>query len=275
MTRFAILDVSFLAHRIFHTYSTLSNNGQPTEIIYGLMKTCQHLEDRLLATLVFCFDGGYDYRKAILPSYKAARAEKRALETDDEKELRQSFHSQLARFRDKILPGIGVTNIGYTPGYEADDMIASCVKASYPHKAFIVSTDEDLWQLLDDKRVACYRPTRDNFYTEATLMEEYGVTPAQWPEIKAYAGCSSDSIPGLKGVGNKTAAKRIKGEKCKEALFADSEDVYTRNMLLTKLPAPGTPDVVLDPDEKVDWDIVAAAIGAEWRDKPLPGIRPR
>ena len=137
-------------------------------------------------------------------------------------------------------------------GHEADDVIASIVRnASRPGQGnnhhTIVSADHDLYQLL---RPTCqmWNPNSagKGMMTAGKFHAEYGISPREWPTVKAMAGCSSDEVPGIKGVGEKTAIRFLNHE------LPASHKTYARikgnaatrlveaNMALVRLPFRGT-----------------------------------
>lgn len=275
MTHYTLIDVSFLAHRALHSVGHVGKGGKHTEILYGLMQACETIRQAFPGTTqAFFFDGGYDYRKAILPEYKQHR---RLVEkSPEEQEALKSMHKQLAYFRDEAMTLMGVVNHFHQPGFEADDLIASAVNSlGFGDKATIVSSDQDLWQLLKANKVDMWGIQNRKFMTEDRLFAEYGVTPDQWAKVKAYAGCSGDGIPGLPRVGDITAAKYVSGKKVREFLFTNAQATYDKNIQLTRLPCPGTEQLVLRKQaEPINWNALAAAIG-EAPATPPKGIRPK
>jgi 5'-3' exonuclease len=128
---------------------------------------------------------------------------------DEEKaEAIQLLHDQIADLRTGYLPALGYRNIFIQKGYEADDIIASLCSSITDGEIVIVSTDTDLWQLLQWRRVTILRPD-GTFYAERAFTEEWNLEPCQWAWVKAIAGCKSDGVVGVVGVGEKTAAKYL------------------------------------------------------------------
>lgn len=275
MTHYILIDVSFLAHRALHSVGHVGKGGKHTEILFGLMKACEIIRQTFPnGTQAFFFDGGYDYRKSILPEYKQHR---RLVEkSPEEQEALKSMHKQLACFRDEAMLYMGVVNHFYQQGVEADDLIASAIHSMhFEDSATIISSDQDLWQLLKCSKVQMWNITTHKYMTEDKLFTEYGVTPCQWAAVKAYAGCSVDGIPGLPRVGDKTAAKYVSGRKVRETLFANAQETYDRNIQLTRLPCPDTsPCVLRSQSVQINWNVLAAAIG-EAPATPPKGIKPK
>lgn len=133
-------------------------------------------------------------RKALLPQYKANREAAPALVIEQIRKVEQ-------RLRDD---GLCVWAV---PGYEADDVIATAVASARPtHTVVIASGDKDLSQLVADG-VVTLSPATSNRYDATGVKERFGVTPDLLGDLLALTGDKSDNIPGLPGVGPKTAAE--------------------------------------------------------------------
>lgn len=241
-----VVDMHCLAYRNFYALGGLSFEGEPTAVSFGVLRDLQNLKSLHNADLlVLCFDGGYDKRREIDPLYKANRKPKD--ESEQERAARRSLRRQMYRLRTNILPRIGFKNILWEEGYEADDWIAKvCVSMPRGVLAVIVSRDNDLYQLLSSGRVLLWDPKTKSPYTAQMFGEEYGISPSQWADVKAIAGCNSDNVIGVKGVGNKTAAKFLRGELKPESKahkdIVASNEVWRRNIELTRLPMRGLPE---------------------------------
>lgn len=271
-----LLDVSNLAHRASHAHGGLMYNDEHTGVLFGIRRDALFLEQEFgTNTLAFCFDSKHkDLRKAILPSYKCGREELKANEDMEAQELRQAMYRQVKQLYD-LLGEMGCANRWGVKGYEGDDIIASLVLNSPAFdRLIIVSTDKDLWQLLDGERVVQFNPISKKITRASDLVAEYGIMPSQWASAKAWAGDAGDSVPGLKGVAEKTAAKWLLGQlpEKKKALFEANLEMYNRNIQLVKVPFAGCPRLTLvDQEHPMDWSIVAEKIGM---DDSLPaGIR--
>lgn len=246
MKSWLLLDCNYLCYRAFYSTGGLRYKQAHTGVIYGFMRDIITLQD-IHATdrMVFCFDYGKSLRCARCPTYKAGRHDNL---TDLEKDLRVEMKKQVTKLRTEILPELGFQNIFYEKGYEADDIIASVVNnLKDGHEAIIVSSDHDLYQLLSPT-VTIWNPHKGKAITANSFSREYGVEPIQWVDVKAIAGCSSDNIPGIKGVGEKTAAKFLNGQlkagTAKHNLIVKGNKWWRKNRLLVKLPFPGCPDFV-------------------------------
>lgn len=276
--RLGVLDVSYLCHRARYTTGALSHGGVRTGVLFGFLRDVRGLKDELeLDDFVFAFDGGCQHRKNLDETYKANREEGNL--TPEEKMELADFHSQVKQLREGLLQKIGFKNIFWEPGYEGDDIIARvCIDQSRAGNfCTIVSADHDLFQCLND-RVSIYNPTSKKRMDCVAFVAEYGVAPSVWPTVKAIAGCSSDNVAGVAGVGEKTAIKYIKNE-LKPALkkYRDIERngaQISKNLRLVKLPISGTPsfDVQQDAVTERGWNEVEAALGIRpQRAKPVSG----
>lgn len=259
--RYGIVDVMNLAYRAYHVTDKKAREKYPGVILQTLLRMFRKLEEDLcLDTMVFCFDGGYEYRRKILPEYKEHR--KKVAVQNEESELvpRDLFFSDIDSLRRVILPDLGVVNIFWQPGYEADDLIAACTRTlNTAKKVYLISSDEDLYQLIEGNRVVVYNPGNQKFIAEQDFSAaHYDIPPALFASVKAWAGCPSDNIPGLPRVGVRRAAQFVSGQMkdcpCRRIIL-DNIEVFNRNIQLTKLPAPGTMKCPVTRQEApIDWD---------------------
>lgn len=266
-----ILDVNNLCHRAFHAMGGLSHNGAPTGAVFGLVRDALAYRDRWQATgIVFCFDDGESLRKQIYPQYKSKR---RQDETEEKRIARCELYDQIDCLKYHWLNKVGFRNSFYAPGYEADDVIASVVKGLPPaDDAIIVSSDHDLYQLLKRRRrVDCMGNTlifhpKGETIDWTVFIGKYEVGPAQWPIVKAMAGCPSDNIIGIRGVGEKTAIKHLTGRLLPGVIrkrINESSGIVASNLLLTSLPYEGCPEFEPQPDNVSDreWRKFTEAFG--------------
>jgi len=227
----------------------LAFGGKPTGVIYGFIKDCQELCNRFnTKRMLFCFDYGYGKRYKLYDGYKQKRQDEKANEDEEKQLLREALHDQIDGLRDKWLALIGFSNVFYQKGYEGDDVIAD-IAARVPenHKAVIVTADKDMYQCLRPN-VDFYNPNkRDQIVTEESFEDEWGIEAPQWAMVKAIAGCSSDEVKGIKGVGELTAAKFLRGEISSGKKFLDvtqdldnKNGIIATNLPIVKLPLEGT-----------------------------------
>ena len=163
--------------------------------------------------VIICWDGkgGSTRRRKIFPDYKANRRVRTRLtrmsnygNVGDE----QIAMGQQIRRLTQYLETLPVTVLA-TENIEADDAIAYICEQIYPEsQKFIMSTDKDYLQLVNDK-VQVWSPTKKKFYFQETILEEFGVPANNFLEYRTLLGDSSDNIPGIKGTGLKTLQKRL------------------------------------------------------------------
>lgn len=268
--RWLVLDVPFLAWRNYHVMGFLRHGEDPTGIAYGVLRDVRSFQDRHGTTNVaFCFDAPPSKRAQVYPAYKLNR--KRGSLTPEEAASKYAVAKQIDRLRDELLPEVGFRNVFHQAGYEADDVIASVVQRSViaPDEAVIVSADKDLYQLLSGQvTIWNVLPNgKPKLVTAQSFRDEYGIAPRQWIDVKAIAGCTSDNVRGVRGVGEVRACQWLRGElkPASKALQAirDGGEVIEQNRQLVKLPYPGTKVFALRPDEitVAKWRAVAAKLG--------------
>ncbi len=210
-----LLDGHSLAYRAFFALpdNLRTRTGQLTNAVYGFTSMLIKLiADERPDGIVVCFDKGRDTaRTSAYPEYKAGRAE-----TPDE------FRTQLDLIHE-VLGALEVPVIE-VPGVEADDVIASLAARATKggHRVLVVTGDRDAMQLVDDETTVLYtlRGISDTaVMTPQAVRERYGIQPGQYPDYSALRGDTSDNLPGVPGVGEKTAARLI-------ATYGDLEGVY-------------------------------------------------
>ena len=196
-----ILDAHAILHRAFHALPDFSSpTGEPTGALYGVTTMLlKIIEDFKPEYIVACYDlPEPTYRHTAFEGYKAKRQK-----TDD------SLVAQIERSRD-IFAAFGI-QIFEKPAFEADDMlgsIAHLMKARSDIRVIIASGDMDTLQCVDKKRVQVYtlkKGIKDTIlYDEAMVKERFGFGPTSVPDYKGLRGDTSDNIPGIVGIGEKT-----------------------------------------------------------------------
>jgi 5'-3' exonuclease len=233
-----IIDTHFLAWRSF--FSVGHREALPSILL--TIAEVDRLSDRLGSTdVAFAFDRKPYHRSVYYPPYKQTRTVAKADEDDDR--ARTEMRCEIDKLYTKYLEEVGWGNAYSRLGFEADDVVAALVAGVGDDNATIVSSDQDLYQLLSP-RVTMFNPMKDTRYTAEEFKFEYGIHPVEWAEAKAIAGCSTDGVPGARGIGMKTACQFIAGEsvsKARRKLIEEwiASDEYKRNMTLTTLPYPG------------------------------------
>jgi DNA polymerase-1 len=243
-----VIDVHFLAHRAYHTTGKLKYKGESTGVAFGFFRTLQTITDEIPVTqIAFCFEGKTLHRRKFYPDYK-----KRKSIDKEERVSRVLLKKQIEEIRDVLLPDMGFRNIFCVDGYESDDLMAVLSKRQDFDIIYLVTGDHDLFQCLRPG-VKIYSPTNRKIYTHEWFFKEYGIYPEQWSEVKALAGCKSDNIKGIPGVGEKTALKII---QIKTIAMEPKgwTNTFAHNMHLIELPWPGCPTPELKSD---DYSIMA------------------
>lgn len=179
-----------------------TSHGVPVTGTYGTINTLLSvLEKGEYDSVVPCYDAGGNFRKKLDDSYKATR-EKSSLE----------HYADRSLLIEEVLPTLGFTPVG-VKGWEADDLIATISRKSPAYReVHILTVDCDLLQLVSNRvKVILFHSTKNTkVYGIDEVVEKYGVYPAEVRYLKALAGDSSDNVAGIKGIGEKTAAKIIR-----------------------------------------------------------------
>jgi len=246
-----VIDCNNMAHKAMHVQKGLEYKGKPVWVIFGFLRqlftVCKKFNTN---KVVLCWDSKTNHRLDIDPTYKHKRRSKEY--NEEQAILRKQGYAQFTLLRRKILPALGFGNVLIKKGYEADDLIARVVfdlrKKDKKEPIMIVSGDEDLYQLLrDNVSILQKKAGRDFVVTKKWFANKYEVKPKEWAECKAIAGCTSDSIKGIKGVGPHNACQYIikrKGGKWTMIMqaiedFLNSKKggkIIKRNLVLTTLP---------------------------------------
>lgn len=279
MSTWLVFDCNYMCHRAFYSTGKLAHNDVLTGVIYGFLRDVMNLKNELDAdNLVFCFDSKSNLRKEVYPDYKANR--NRNL-TEEEQKAKAELHRQIKLLRTEYLDYVGFKNIFCKKGYEADDLVASvCFDMNKDDEAIIVSDDHDLYQLFRSN-VNIYSPKRKRILTKKWFMKEWNMHPSRWVEVKALAGCSSDNITGIKGIGEATAAKWVRGEISpntkKYDLILNRTSILKINIPLVTLPFKGTPSYELTDDRfnKKRWNKLMDALGMTSMKKKRPEPKPK
>ncbi len=265
MAKWLLVDGFNLAYRCFFAVPELTrSDGFPTNAVHGWVKSLWRLADqeKPAATLVFFDLGGAQDRLALHPEYKAQR-----------EEMPAALEKQLPYIK-AVTRAMGLVGVEKS-GVESDDLLASQAVhlAAAGHEVMIVSADKDFAQIVGERITIMLPPPSANPklgwrpLDAAGVMEKFGVPPAKIPDYLALVGDSSDNIPGIEGVGPKTAAQwlrlfdNLEGviahvAELKPERFRDSvrslADLLRRNLKLTTLnlalptlPAEKSP---VDPD---------------------------
>ena len=204
--RLLLLDGHSLAYRAFfalpiENFSTTT--GQPTNAVYGFTAMLINvLRDEKPTHVAVAFDRGEPtFRHEQWVEYKANR-----------RETPEDFRSQLSLIFE-VLDALGIRRLS-APGYEADDLLATLATqaAAQNMDVLIVTGDRDVLQLVSDRVTVLMTRrgiTEMTRFTPEAVREKYGLSPSQYPDFAAVRGDPSDNLPGIPGVGEKTASKWI------------------------------------------------------------------
>ena len=211
-----ILDGNSIVNRAFYGVRPLTApDGTPTNAVYGFLAILQRLLDEVKPdALCVAFDlKEPTFRHRAWEGYKAQR-----------RPMPEDLAAQMPVLKD-VLDAMGVRRYEI-PGYEADDILGTaasiCEKDGW--ECTVVTGDKDSLQLISERTTVCNVKTAKGqtdtiFYTPARFREEYGFTPEKMVDLKALMGDSSDNIPGVPGIGEKTAMDLV-------ARYGDINEIY-------------------------------------------------
>lgn len=256
-----LIDGNSYIYRAFYAIKALSNSkGFPTNAIYGFTSMLlKIIRDKKPDGIVVSFDtSAPTERHRIFEAYKAHRPEVPS-------ELIPQFpyiRKMTAAFNIKIFE---------LPGYEADDLLCTIARKAERDGAnvFIVTADKDMLQIVTD-RIKIYDSNKDRILDEAYVKEKFGLEPARIPEFMALTGDAADNIPGIKGIGEKTAKELLSNVKDIDELLNHPENIKREKLrsliienkeiaLLSKRLATLDADVPVDVDlreltvKEPDW----------------------
>jgi 5'-3' exonuclease len=211
-----LIDGSSYIFRAFFAIPALNNAaGLPTNAIFGftniLLKFLKQYQPHYVAVAL---DAGREtFRNEMFPAYKGNRPEAPA-----------DLIPQFPYFR-KVLDALNLPLLEL-PGYEADDIIATlCARfAAQGREIVVVSSDKDLMQLVTDG-VKLLDSAKDRWIGRDEVREKFGVAPEQVIEVMGLMGDAVDNIPGVKGIGEKTASALIQQFQSLENLFARLDEI--------------------------------------------------
>ncbi len=197
--RIFVIDGSSYLYRAYHAMPPLStSSGQPTGAVKGVTNMLMNLKkDSEGSPIIVVFDAkGKTFRSDIYSEYKANRPP-----------MPDELRDQLAPVK-SICRAIGFPLVEIE-GVEADDVIATISKMAKEakYKCVISSLDKDLMQLVEDPHITMMDTMKHKIFNEESVFEKFGVKPNQIRDLLALVGDTSDNIPGVPKVGQKTAAK--------------------------------------------------------------------
>ncbi len=211
-----LIDISSYFYRAFHALPALSNSrGLPTNATYGvttmLLKVLRERQPQHLALVLDT--KAPTFRHELYKEYKAHRPP-----------MPEALATQLPYIK-KITDALNLPSLGLE-GYEADDLICTLVRRAREegYEVEIISGDKDLLPLVQEG-VDMWDPMKGVRYDPAAVREKFGLTPQELVEVRALAGDASDNIPGVPGIGEKTALKLIARYHSLENLLAHLDEI--------------------------------------------------
>ncbi|MFE3828642.1 5'-3' exonuclease H3TH domain-containing protein [Streptomyces sp. NPDC059092] len=266
-----LLDTASLYFRAYFGVpdSVRAPDGTPVNAVRGLLDFIARLvQDHHPDDLVACMDADWRpaWRVELIPSYKAHRVAQERPEGPDEEETPDTLAPQVPVI-EAVLDALGIARVGVA-GYEADDVIGTLAgRAAGP--VDIVTGDRDLFQLIDDSRgVRVLYPVKGvgtlHLMDEAALREKYGVDGAGYVDLALLRGDPSDGLPGVPGIGEKTAAKLLDAYGDLAGIMAAVDDPASRL----------TPSQRKRLDGAREYVAVAPTVVRVAGDVPLPAFDP-
>ena len=205
-----LIDGTAYIHRAYHAIRGLTNSkGLPTNATFGFTRMLLKLmEDRCPAYIGMFFDAqGPTFRHEMYKEYKANRPampEDMAMQIPYIKEITAAFNLPIIELQ----------------GYEADDLIGTLARAAEKegYEVIMVTGDKDFMQLVTDK-AAIWDPMKDTIIDLKTIREKFGIEPHQMIDVQGLSGDSTDNVPGVPGIGQKTALDLIKTYHSMQELY--------------------------------------------------------
>ncbi|MCD0481312.1 5'-3' exonuclease [Streptacidiphilus sp. ASG 303] len=226
-----LLDTASLYFRAYFGVpdSLRSPDGIPVNAVRGLLDfTARLVADHSPDHLVACTDADWrpQWRVDLIPSYKTHRLAPSPPAGPGEEEVPDTLGPQIPVIG-QVLDAVGIARVG-APGYEADDVIGT-LTARARGPVDVVTGDRDLFQLVDDARqVRVLYPVKGMGTLQSTddalLREKYGVDGSRYADMAVLRGDPSDGLPGVAGIGEKTAAKLLAAYGSLDGVLAAVED---------------------------------------------------
>ena len=195
-----LLDAHSLIFQVFHAIPEMSSpTGTPTNALFGFLRDLLSIRlDKKPEYLVCAFDlPGPTFRDEFYPEYKAHRSP-----------MPDDLRSQMPLIHE-LVEAMGIPLLS-VPSFEADDIVATVAKAASAKgiRVLICTTDKDCRQLIDD-RVNLLNLRKGTVLDRAGLLADWGIAPEQVVDLQSLVGDSVDNVPGIPGIGLKTAAKLL------------------------------------------------------------------
>ena len=229
--RLMLLDTASLYFRAFFGVpdTVTSPQGEPVNAVRGLLDFIARLVGDYRPThLACCWDNDWrpQWRVDLLPSYKAHRVVREVPDDTDVEEVPDPLEAQIPVILE-VLAALGIAVVG-ADGYEADDVIGTLATgAGMPVE--VVTGDRDLFQLISDAEQVRVLYTargvgKHEQMTDEAVVERYAVLPSQYADFATLRGDSSDGLPGVAGVGDKTASSLLLTHGDLAAIIAAAAD---------------------------------------------------
>ena len=229
MKKFLILDGNSIVNRAFFGIRPLTTKtGLPTNAVYGFLTIIRkHIEALRPDYLACAFDvHAPTFRHEAYSEYKGTR-----------KGMPDELRAQMP-YAKKAAEALGFMVLE-RPGYEADDVIgtaAAMADRTGEIETYILTGDRDSLQLVTDTTTVILAKTKEDVhFTKEHFVSEYGISPRQFVDVKALMGDSSDNIPGVAGIGEKTALKLITSAGSLDKLYEDIGSHTTSKSVIEKL----------------------------------------
>ena len=222
MKKIILVDGNNLVFRSYYATAAVGNlmqtsKGYPTNALYGSVNMINKiLEEEKPTYMVVAFDIGKNFRHEKYEEYKAGRSK-----------MPDELRVQMKKAKE-LLDAMGIKHLELE-GYEADDIIGTLSKMAYDDKNFdalIVSSDKDLLQLINEEVEVKLLKTKDYIrYSKDKFIEDYGIEPIKMIDLKALMGDPSDNVPGVKGIGEKTALKLLHEYHSLEGIYENIDKI--------------------------------------------------
>ena len=211
-----LIDGSSYIYRAYYAINRLTNSqGMPTQAVFGFIQMIRKiLEQEKPDHLAMVFDAkGPTFRHDLYEEYKAHRPT-----MPDDLIVQIPYIKEVSRYY-----GLPILE---KQGFEADDIIATLAKQAEAKgfEVVIVSGDKDLMQMISP-RICMWDTLKNQVFDLKTVQERFGTSPSQWVDIMGLAGDSSDNVPGVPGIGEKTAVKLIQAHGSLDNLLDESTPV--------------------------------------------------
>ena len=216
-----LIDGSGYIYRAYHAMRHLSTSqGLPTNATYVFTNMLlKLLSEKAPKYMLMAFDvKGPTFRHKMYPAYKANRPP-----------MPENLIAQIPYIK-KVVKAMNIASLEL-PGYEADDIIGTVAKAAQEKgfRVIIVTGDKDFKQLVSSK-TTIWDPMKDRATDYNVLKDNFGLEPSQWIDVMGLAGDTSDNIPGVPGIGEKTAIKLINTFGNMEALFENLHKITKKKL---------------------------------------------